>query len=61
MIVSDIVQPTHLLLLLAAALLVLGPRRLPDAARSLGRGLRDFRGALSGGDGSPPRSASPGE
>jgi sec-independent protein translocase protein TatA len=46
MVISDILQPTHLLLLLAVALLVLGPKRLPDAARSLGRGLRDFRTAV---------------
>lgn len=29
------------------ALLVLGPKRLPEAGRSLGRGLRDFKDALS--------------
>ena len=48
MIVTDILQPTHLLLLALVALLVLGPKRLPDAARSLGRGLHDFRGAVTG-------------
>jgi sec-independent protein translocase protein TatA len=48
MIISDILQPTHLLLLLAVALLVLGPKRLPEAARSIGRGLRDFRSAVEG-------------
>jgi sec-independent protein translocase protein TatA len=46
MVISDILQPTHLLLLLAVALLVLGPKRLPEAARSIGRGLRDFRAAV---------------
>jgi sec-independent protein translocase protein TatA len=48
MVISDILQPTHLLLLLIVALLVLGPKRLPEAARSVGRGLRDFRGAVNG-------------
>jgi sec-independent protein translocase protein TatA len=48
MFISDILQPTHLILLLAVALLVLGPKRLPEAARSLGRGLRDFRTAVDG-------------
>jgi sec-independent protein translocase protein TatA len=38
----------HLLLLLAVALLVLGPKRLPEAARSIGRGLRDFKSAVEG-------------
>jgi sec-independent protein translocase protein TatA len=47
--VGDIFQPTHLLLILVVVLLVLGPKRLPEAGRSLGRGIHDFRGALNGG------------
>ncbi len=31
-------------------LIVLGPKRLPDAGKSLGRGLREFKGAISGGN-----------
>ena len=46
--IGDIFQPTHLLLLLAVVLLVLGPKRLPEMARSLGRGLHDFKDAISG-------------
>lgn len=46
--IGDILQPTHLLFVLVIALLVLGPKRLPEAGRALGRGLRDFRSALSG-------------
>jgi sec-independent protein translocase protein TatA len=30
------------------ALIVLGPAKLPDAARAMGRGMREFKGALSG-------------
>lgn len=45
---GDIIQPTHLLLILVVALVVLGPKRLPEVGRSLGKGLRDFRGAMSG-------------
>ncbi len=48
--IGDILQPTHLLFILVVALLVLGPKRLPEVGRSLGRGLRDFRSALSGDD-----------
>lgn len=48
--IGDILQPTHLLFVLVIALLVLGPKRLPEVGRSLGRGIRDFRGALSGDD-----------
>jgi sec-independent protein translocase protein TatA len=48
--ISDILQPTHLLFILVVALLVLGPKRLPEVGRSLGRGLRDFKDAISGMD-----------
>jgi sec-independent protein translocase protein TatA len=47
-VVGDILQPTHLLFILVVALLVLGPKRLPEVGRSLGNGLRDFRSAVSG-------------
>lgn len=46
--VGDILQPTHLLLILVVALLVLGPKRLPEVGRSVGRSLRDFKDALNG-------------
>ena len=42
--------PLELLLILGIALLVLGPSRLPDAARSLGRGVRELRDAFQGED-----------
>ena len=48
MFISDILQPTHLLLILVVALLVLGPKRLPEVSRSVGRSLREFRGAING-------------
>jgi sec-independent protein translocase protein TatA len=44
--VGDILQPTHLLLILVVALLVLGPKRLPEVGRSVGKGIRDFRRAV---------------
>jgi sec-independent protein translocase protein TatA len=46
--VGDIMQPTHLLFVLVVALLVLGPKRLPEVGRQLGSGLRDFRAAING-------------
>jgi len=39
----------ELLVILGIALLVLGPSRLPDAARSAGRAVRELREALEGG------------
>jgi sec-independent protein translocase protein TatA len=41
------IGPLELIVILVIALVVLGPKRLPDAGRSLGRGLREFKGALS--------------
>jgi sec-independent protein translocase protein TatA len=49
-VVGDILQPTHLIFILVVALLVLGPKRLPEVGRSLGKGLRDFKTAMSGED-----------
>jgi sec-independent protein translocase protein TatA len=44
---TDILQPTHLLIVLVVALLVLGPKRLPDAGRALGQGLKEFKNSIS--------------
>ena len=41
------VGPLEVVLVAAIALLVLGPKRLPGAARSVGRGIREFRESLS--------------
>jgi sec-independent protein translocase protein TatA len=46
-IAHDILQPMHLLLILLAALIVLGPKRLPSASRAVGRSIREFRSATS--------------
>jgi sec-independent protein translocase protein TatA len=43
---TGILQPTHLIILLAVALIVLGPKRLPDAGRALGQGLREFKASV---------------
>jgi sec-independent protein translocase protein TatA len=46
-IAHDILQPMHLLLILLAVLVVLGPKRLPSASRAVGRSIREFRAATS--------------
>ena len=40
-------QPTHLLLILLIALIIFGPRRLPELGRSLGTAIRDFKQGLT--------------
>jgi sec-independent protein translocase protein TatA len=42
------VGPLEIVVVLAIALIVLGPKRLPDVGRSVGRGLREFKAAISG-------------
>ena len=42
------VGPMELILVLAIALIVLGPKRLPEAGRALGKGLREFKDSVSG-------------
>lgn len=54
--VGDILQPTHLLLILIVALVVLGPKRLPEVGRAVGRSMHDFKGAISG---EPPAQPEP--
>lgn len=41
-------NPIHLLFVGLVALLVLGPKRLPGLARAAGKGMREFREAMSG-------------
>ena len=38
--------PLELIVILGIALIVLGPKKLPEAARSLGRGMREFKETL---------------
>lgn len=40
-------SPVHLLFLAAVALVVIGPKRLPEVARALGKGMREFREAMN--------------
>ena len=45
---TGLLQPTHLIILLVVALVFLGPKRLPDAGRALGQGLREFKNSIGG-------------
>ena len=42
------ISPLEIMVLAVIALLVLGPQRLPEMAKSVGKGMREFRTALSG-------------
>ena len=45
--IENVLSPTHLLLILVVALVVLGPKRLPEAGRGLGSAIRGFKDSLS--------------
>jgi TatA/E family protein of Tat protein translocase len=47
-------NPVHLAFIAIIALVVLGPKRLPELARALGRGIREFREAVSLESAKPP-------
>ena len=47
---SGLESPMHLLVVLIIAVLVLGPKKLPEAGRSLGSGIRQFKDSLEGKD-----------
>jgi sec-independent protein translocase protein TatA len=40
--------PLEIMVILVVALLVLGPQRLPEVARSVGKGMRELKDSLSG-------------
>jgi sec-independent protein translocase protein TatA len=48
--IEGLFQPTHLIFLLAIALLIFGPRKLPELGQGLGKGIRGFKDALRGID-----------
>jgi sec-independent protein translocase protein TatA len=49
----------HLLVVLIVAILVLGPKKLPDAARGLGTGIRQFKESLDGKEPAPVEAKKP--
>jgi sec-independent protein translocase protein TatA len=42
------VGPLELAIVLIIALVIFGPKRLPELGRSMGRGIREFRSSISG-------------
>jgi sec-independent protein translocase protein TatA len=53
-------QPMHLLVIVGIALLVFGPKKLPELGKGLGDGIRGFKAAMSGDD-KPVKSEIPEE
>lgn len=53
------IGPVEIVVVLVIALLVLGPKRLPSAGRSLGEGMRSFKQAVTGAEREPATEARP--
>jgi sec-independent protein translocase protein TatA len=47
------ISPMHLILILAVALLVIGPGKLPETGAALGKAMREFRDAMNGVEPTP--------
>lgn len=45
----DVLAPWHLIIILAIAVFVFGPKKIPELGKGLGEGIRGFREALNGG------------
>jgi sec-independent protein translocase protein TatA len=56
---SGLESPMHLLVVLIVAILVLGPKKLPEAARGLGSGIRQFKDSIEGKETAAPVTTAP--
>ena len=52
-------QPTHMLVIFGIALLVLGPKKLPDLGKGLGESIRGFKSAMAAKDEVQPKPDKP--
>jgi sec-independent protein translocase protein TatA len=54
-----ILEPGHLILILVIALIVFGPRKLPELGKGLGESIRGFRSALTSPEADPKGPSKP--
>ncbi len=53
------VGPMELVIVLVIALVILGPKRLPEAGKAIGKGMREFKDSISGSSDEDERKALP--
>ena len=46
---EGLLQPVHLFFILLIVLILFGPGKLPELGKGLGKGIREFKDAMSGG------------
>jgi sec-independent protein translocase protein TatA len=51
-------QPTHLILIFAVALLIFGPKKLPELGKGIGEGFRALKEGMKDKTSEPPTTAS---
>ncbi|MGD0567878.1 MAG: twin-arginine translocase TatA/TatE family subunit [Candidatus Sulfotelmatobacter sp.] len=49
--------PTHLLIIAGIALLIFGPKKLPELGKGMGEGIRGFKAAMQGKEETPAAAA----
>lgn len=49
-------QPTHLIIILAIALLIFGPKKLPELGKGLGDGIRALKEGMKDHPPAPPEN-----
>jgi sec-independent protein translocase protein TatA len=52
-------QPTHLLIIFGIALLVFGPKKLPELGKGIGEGIRGFKSAIKAEEEKPSSTTAP--
>jgi sec-independent protein translocase protein TatA len=56
---DNLFTPTHLIIILVIALLVFGPRKLPELGKGLGEGLKGFKEGIKGTTDTPKQETTP--
>lgn len=59
--IENLLRPQHLLLILAVALFVFGPKKLPELGKGLAEGIKSFRDGIKQATAETPKPASPSE
>lgn len=57
----DLLQPTHLLIVILVFMVFFGGKKLADLGKGLGEGIRNFKTSLKGDDQPPPSQPAPEE
>jgi sec-independent protein translocase protein TatA len=55
--IEGLFQPLHLLIIAGIALLIFGPKKLPELGKGMGEGIRGFKAAMQGKEDVPTAAA----